>query len=331
MPCPWYFSSPHELLLAKLKAYGVAEEGVALLRNYLSGRSQRVKVGDKFSSWLPVIKGVPQGSVLGPLFFNVFMNDLFYFLQGVCINAYADDEQIYASDKDPVKLEMSLQCQLLEADHWFGINGMITNPDKYQAMILGNTNYTFSFKVNDTNIPVKDNIDLLGVNIDKNLQFNSHVKNICTKVNNKINVISLFRKIVPTDVKCKLYKAFIAPYFRYCSAVWHFGGARNRHNLESLNKRALRIVLDEKALHYQELLSKFNSSGLYRIRCQDMMKTVFKAIQFETMPKYIRGLFKMRNSERNLRGSRKLVIPYVNTTTYGLHSSDTPLQTCGTN
>ena len=179
----------------------MAKHGVALLRNYLSGRSQRVKVGDKFSSWLPVIKGVPQGSVLGPLFFNVFMNDLFYFLNGVCINAYADDEQIYASDTDPVKLEMRLQCQLLEADHWFGMNGMITNPGKYQAMILGNTNYNFSFKVNDTNIPVKDNIDLLGVNIDKNLQFNSHVKNICTKVNNQTNVIPHFQKIVPTDVK----------------------------------------------------------------------------------------------------------------------------------
>ena len=61
-------------------------------------------------------------------------------------------------------------------------------------------------------------------------------------------------------------------------------------------------------------------SDMYSIRCQDMMKTVFKAIQFETMSKYIRGLFLMRNTERNLLGSRKLVIPYVNTTTYGLHS-----------
>jgi len=148
------------------------------------------------------------------------MNDLFYFLKGVCVNAYADDEQMYASDKDPlVKFEMKLQCQLLEADQWFGMNVMITNPDKYQAMILGNTNYIFSFTVNDINIPVKDNIDLLGVNIDNNLQFSSHVKNICTKVNNQINVISRFRKIVPTDVKCKLNKAFIGPYFRYCSAV----------------------------------------------------------------------------------------------------------------
>ena len=143
-----------------------------------------------------------------------------YFLKGVCVNAYADDEQMYASDKDPlVKFEMKLQCQLLEADQWFGMNVMTTNPDKYQAMILGNTNYIFSFTVNDINIPVKDNIDLLGVNIDNNLQFSSHVKNICTKVNNQINVISRFRKIVPTDVKCKLNKAFIVPYFRYCSAV----------------------------------------------------------------------------------------------------------------
>ena len=116
------------------------------------------------------------------------MSDLFYFLKGVCINAYAGDEQIYASDKDPVKLEMKLQCQLLQADQWFGMNAMITNPDKYRAMILGNTNCTFSFTVNDINIPVKDNIDLLGVNIDDNLQFNSHVKNICTKVNNQIFV-----------------------------------------------------------------------------------------------------------------------------------------------
>ena len=197
---------------------------------------------------------------------------------------------------------------------------MTTNPEKYQAMILGNTNYSFSFTVNDTDIPVKDNIDLSGVNIDKNLQFNSHVKNICTKVNNQINVISRFRMMVPTDVKCKLYKAFIVPYFRYCSAVWHFCGTRNRNKLEHLNKRALKIGLDEKSLHYQELLSEFNSSDLYSIRCQDMMKTVSETIQFETMPKYIRGLFQMRNTKRNLRGSRKPVITYVNTTTYGLHS-----------
>ena len=85
-----------------------------------------------------------------------------------------------------------------------------------------------------------------------------------TKVNNQINVISRFRKIVPADVKCKLYKAFIVSYFVYCSAVWHFCWASNK---------------------------------------------AIQAIQFETMPNYIRGLFQMRNTKRKLPGSRKPVIP----------------------
>ena len=88
-------------------------------------------------------------------------------------------------------------------------------------------------------------------------------------------------------MKCKLYKAFIAPYFRYCSVVWHLCGALNGNKSEHLNKRTLSIVLDEKSLSYQELLSKFKSSDLYSIRCHDMMKTVFKTIQFEMTPKYI--------------------------------------------
>ena len=88
-------------------------------------------------------------------------------------------------------------------------------------------------------------------------------------------------------MKCKLCKAFIVPYFSYCSAVWHFCGARNRNKLQHLNKRPLRIVLDEKSLHYQEPLSRFNSSDLYSIT----------QVPRHAMPKYTRGLFQMRNTE----------------------------------
>ena len=81
------------------------------------------------------------------------------------------------------------------ADQWFGMNGMITNPDKYQVMILGNTNYTFSFRVNDTNIPVKDNVDLLGVNTDKNLQFNSYVKTFVQSSTIELMQFPVFEKL----------------------------------------------------------------------------------------------------------------------------------------
>ena len=99
----------HDLLLVKLKAFGVGKGSCALLKDYLSGRQQRVKIRDTFSNWAGTRRGVPQESVIGPMFFNLFINYLFQHVKYANLNAYADDHQIYSSNLDPLTLEIKVR------------------------------------------------------------------------------------------------------------------------------------------------------------------------------------------------------------------------------
>ena len=136
----------HDLLLAKLKGYGVGEGSCALLKNYLSGRQQRVKIGDTFSNLAGTRRGVPQGNVLGPMFFNIFLYDLFQHVKHAKPNACAEDHQIYQSSLDPFALEESICQEVNVANQWYKYNGMIVNEKKHHALILGKTEHIVVFQ-----------------------------------------------------------------------------------------------------------------------------------------------------------------------------------------
>ena len=167
---------PHSPLLVKLKAYGVGEDSCALLRDYLNDRLQRVKIGDIYSAWKRVSRGVPQG----PILFNIFMNDLF--MTHTKLNIYSDDHV------DPVNLEKRRTHDVLVANQWYCNNGMIINEGKHQAMILGTTDHMFSFAA-------KPSVDIFGTNIDNKLCFDNYISNICKKINNQFNVMLRLHKV----------------------------------------------------------------------------------------------------------------------------------------
>lgn len=161
---------------------------------------------------------------LVPYVFNVRGNDLFYHIKQANLNAYADDEQMYSSDKDLETLNTRLGHELGIANSWYERNGMIVNPDKHQAMVLGaNSNYEFTFTV-------KNLIYLLGITIEKDLSFNSHISQICVKVNKQFSVLKRFKNI--SNVMLRLCKAFILSHLQYCSLIWNFSGTRNFDKLE---------------------------------------------------------------------------------------------------
>ena len=127
---------PHQLLIAKLRAYGACDRSCALIWSYLSGRRQRVRIGCSTSDWLPLTKGVPQGSVLEPVLFNLFINDLYAAITNSTLYNYADDNTIYSCcDTDQLVVE-TLTSEVNVAIKWFDTNRMEANPSKFQAITV---------------------------------------------------------------------------------------------------------------------------------------------------------------------------------------------------
>ena len=132
-----YDCLPHDLIIAKFEAYGLGKSSLSLLLDYLTSRNQRVKVGSSYSVWNEIKRGVPQGSILGPLLFNVFINDIFMFIEKSEICHFADDNTIYDCGKDLSNILENLKHDMKILLKWFRIKSLQANPGKFQFMILG--------------------------------------------------------------------------------------------------------------------------------------------------------------------------------------------------
>ena len=208
--------------------------------------------------------------------------------------------------------------------NWIEANEMIANPEKFHLMFLSPNkqdliNQQF-IEIRGISLKSETKFTLLGVDIDNQLTFHSHINNICRKAANQINALKRLSVHMGKNEKMVLMKSFILSNFNYCPLVWHFCSKTDTDRMEKIQKRALRMVLDDYESDYETLLQKTNMSTLQIIRIKTLATEIFKTFH-SLNPIYMNEIFQTNPSiTRNLRSRNNLVTHRYNSVTYGKNS-----------
>ena len=303
-----------ELLIAKLDAYGIGNQSCKFIFDYLKNRKQRTKVGDGCSEWLETKLGVPQGSILGPLLFNLFINDMFFFIEKTDIANYADDNTQYATDTHLDDLLNLLVNETSIVINWFKINEMKANNDKCHLIVPNHTDV--SVTLGNEHIIAEDSVTLLGIIIDCKLDFSDHVTNLLKKGNQKLHGLARISKYVNKDKLKLIMRTFIQSQFNYCPLLWMFHSRILNNKINKLHERALRLVYKNDDLNFQELLDLDNSVTIHQKNLQRLAIEMYK-VKNNIAPIHMQKLFDERNISTSLRKQTTWIVPKTRTVHYG--------------
>ena len=290
----------HKILLKKLWCYGFQNQSFEWFESYLTGRQQLTLLNNVESDLLHEdAYGVPQGSVLGPLLFLLYINDIKSVIQNSYCHLYADDTIIVKSASDPDSLISSLERELLNVDQWLSINKMTVNTKKTEVIFFGNKSRlkkldNKTVKYLGTPLERKKEAKYLGVIFDEKMQWSSQISNITKKVNFKLGKIKSVASFLTSHTKKLLVDALVMPYFHYCSPAW-----------SSAAPFRLRKV-DKKVVDASNFLGRKVNYSIYNVINKDMSLLIFKALN-NLAPNYICSKINMaRNSHsHNTRGAAK--------------------------
>ena len=243
----------HGLLIAKLSAYGLNLDALQLIRSYLSNRQQRVKINSSFSDRQEIKIGIPQESVLGPLLFNIFINDIFSFANRTKICNYADDTTIFACHRDLDTIIKQLEEDSSMIVKWFSGNFLKLNDDECHPMIFVDKSTEATVTIGNSKINESDYEKLLGVSFDKKLSFKKHVEDLCKKANQKLHALARLSNCIDPVKSEILMNSFIRSQFNYCPLVWMFHDRATNSKLNRIHERALRLVCKDSESELAEL------------------------------------------------------------------------------
>ena len=236
----------HEILFTKLEFYGVRGVSLDLFKSYLSGRKQFVEYNGASSSQGNIVCGVPQGSILGPLLFLIYINDLALASEKIFSILFADDSNLFLSGKDPNQLIKSMNEELVHIVKWLQVNKLSVNLKKTHFMIFRKRKTKIQLRetivINNIKISQIEKTKFLGVMIDNNLTFINHVLYTKGKMAKAIGILYRGKKFFSESTMKTLYNVFVYPYLMYCIEVWGKNCEKYLGPVLKKQRHALRLI-----------------------------------------------------------------------------------------
>ncbi|KAK3094300.1 hypothetical protein FSP39_000043 [Pinctada imbricata] len=316
----------HKILIDKMKYYNFTNETLNWLESYLSNRTQTVHIGNVSSNLSAITCGVPQGSVLGPVLFLLYINDLPLHVKNSRLDLFADDATLHKANNNLLEIERDMNEDMDHISAWCKENRMVINESKTKCILVGARQKisrlpttTLSLKVNDKLIDNLTSDKLLGVYIDNYLQFDKHIDEVCKAITQKIALLRRIKKYLGLQHRVLYYNAYILPSIDYCLTI--YGNASKSHldRILKLQKSAARVIMDAPPdTPSQPLFDELDWLNIYD-RCIFNKGVLLFKIFNNQAPSYLLDLFsETSNSNYQLRSitDRHLSIPRHKTEFY---------------
>ena len=264
---------PHQCLLRKIEGYGIRGEILGWIKAFLSDRTQQVIVNGESSQCKDVTSGIPQGSVLGPLLFIIFINDLPTQVKSD-IFLFADDTKVLRTIKSADDQE-TLQDDINIMLNWANKLQLEFHPDKCVSMSINNKGeQPRTCKMKDTTLKQVKREKDIGVIVDEQLKFESHIYEKINKANSMMGLICRSFIHMDEDMFKKLFKALVCPHLEYANSVWHPTKIKDITAIENVQRRATKFLPTLKNLIYEEHLQKLDLPTLQFRRLRgDLIET----------------------------------------------------------
>ena len=255
----------HHILLHKLYHYGVRGPAHSLIESYLTSRKQFVSINNKQSCTKSINIGVPQGSILGPLLFLIYINDLSNAASS-CPRLFADDTCLVVSNPCLIELEKNCNTEMQNL-HWCSANALEINPNK-SAIVTLPPKLRSPFPVlniyyNNALIKMCASSKYLGINLDTKLDFKSHIANIEIKISRSIGILNKLRSLFPSSTLLLLYFTLIHPHLLYGLPLWGCTFGSYLKKLQSLQYKAIRIISNTS--RRSSITKQYHNLGILKI------------------------------------------------------------------